>query len=113
MQTSEAMHERRQRILARARKLLADSDADAFSVRNLAAAANVSATTIYNLIGDKNTLMLEICIEMVADIERQVEQVDDEHTLEKLEAGVLVTTELVDPAKQELRRAATRPKSRN
>ncbi|MEN3976076.1 TetR/AcrR family transcriptional regulator [Emcibacter sp. SYSU 3D8] len=106
MQTLEAMHERRQRILARARKLLAGSDAEAFSVRNLAAAANVSATTIYNLIGDKNTLMLEICIEMVADIERQVEKVDDEHILEKLEAGVMVTTDLADPAIQELRRAA-------
>jgi AcrR family transcriptional regulator len=106
MQTAEAMQERRQRILARARTLLADSDPDAFSVRNLAAVAQVSATTIYNLIGDKNTVLLEICRGMLEDIEHELEAIDDDLTVEKLEAGVLITTDLADPAKREQRRAA-------
>ncbi|MBI1179891.1 MAG: TetR family transcriptional regulator [Alphaproteobacteria bacterium] len=106
MQTEEAMQERRRRILARARELLADGDADSFSVRNLAAGADVSATTIYNLIGDKNTVMLQLCSGMVDDIERALEGIDDDLTLEKLEASVALTTDLADPVKRDLRRAA-------
>ncbi len=106
MQSEAAMLERRMRILSHAGKLLAKNDPDAFSLRNLASAAKVSVNTIYNLIGDKNAVMLEICREMVRGIHEKLEQIQDEMVLERLEATVIVTTDLPTPGQQNARRAA-------
>ena len=106
MQTAEAMQERRERILTQAARLLARGDDEAFSVRKLAAAANVSVPTIYNLVGDKSAVLLELCADLVARMETDLAGIDDTRTLEKLEAFVHVATDLDDPAGRDSYRAS-------
>ena len=51
------MQRRRDRILAEARRVLAEEGYDALSTRKLAQAAGVTAPTIYNLIGNKAEIL--------------------------------------------------------
>ncbi|WP_439814562.1 TetR/AcrR family transcriptional regulator [Zavarzinia sp. CC-PAN008] len=51
---------RRERILASARALIIEAGAASFSMQMLADRSNVSLATIYNLIGQKHDLLLEI-----------------------------------------------------
>ena len=50
--------ERRARILASARRLIAERGFDGLTMRDLAAASRVSVPTLYNLFGGKQALLL-------------------------------------------------------
>ena len=50
--------ERRQRILAAARKLVAERGYDGLTMRDLARAARVSVPTLYNLFGSKDAILV-------------------------------------------------------
>lgn len=51
------MQERRQRILTEARRIIAAGGVDALTTRGLAAAAEVTQPTLYNLIGNKDAIL--------------------------------------------------------
>lgn len=55
--SSEAMFDRRRRILREARKMISNEGIDAFNMRDLGKRANVSTRTIYNAFGSKETVI--------------------------------------------------------
>ncbi len=57
------MHERRERILAAARSIIAESGYAGLSMRALARASQVTVPTIYNLIGSKEDVVVEAVAE--------------------------------------------------
>ncbi len=73
---------RRQKILGIARELIASQGFDGFTISELADRSGVSIPTVHNLFGKKNDIVLELFRELVARIDR-----------------VLDEPELVDPIK--------------
>ncbi len=69
---SQNKHKRRERILARARELLAREGFDALNLRDLAGSAGISVPTIYNLIGCKEQLLKELTLGGFADFEARL-----------------------------------------
>ena len=61
--------DRRQRILASARDLVADQGYDGMVMSQVAERAGVSPTTLYNLYNTKDQLVLEALRELLADNE--------------------------------------------
>jgi AcrR family transcriptional regulator len=59
---------RRARILAAARKLIARRGFEGLTLRDLAAASEVSVPTVYNLIGGKQAVLVALLDEMLARI---------------------------------------------
>jgi|TARA_B110000503_G_scaffold130678_1_gene204340 AcrR family transcriptional regulator len=86
---------RRATILQQARRLLANADDGAFSLRKLAEAANVTVPTIYNLIGGKFAILLALQIELVQKIEDSLVGFDDDHALEMAEAIVISAVDMI------------------
>ena len=103
--TVVAMQKRRDRILSEARTLLADGDPAAFSLRKLAAASSVTVPTIYNLIGNRDAILVALVSEMIEHIERHLDGLEDAHPLEMAEAVVVIATAAVG-ANEEFHRAA-------
>lgn len=79
------MQHRRDKILASATDLLSSSDNAAFSLRKLAAAADVTVPTIYNLVGGKSEILLALQTRLVEDTEKGLQLLGDEHILEMVE----------------------------
>lgn len=63
---AEKMAERRERILASAREILAERGFEALTTRELAARARVTVPTIYNLIGPKDAVLFAAVEETTA-----------------------------------------------
>ena len=55
--SSEAMFDRRRRILREARKMISSGGLDEFNMRDLGKRADVSTRTIYNAFGSKETVI--------------------------------------------------------
>ena len=70
---SQNMQKRRARILAEARGLLARGGFDAMSLRELARLADVTVPTIYNLVGNKEEVLLALFSEVLDEIESRIE----------------------------------------
>ncbi len=70
---SQNMQKRRARILAEARGLLARGGFDAMSLRELARLAGVTVPTIYNLVGNKEEVLLALFSEVLDEIESRIE----------------------------------------
>ncbi len=101
----EHKSERRERILAAARKLVATRGYDALTMRDLAVAARVSVPTLYNLFGSKDAIL-------VAEIESSVLRIAAAPRIgnsffERGMAGFEVGTAIVE-SQPELFRAAMR-----
>jgi AcrR family transcriptional regulator len=83
--------ERRARILAAARKLIADRGYEGLTMRDLAKASRVSVPTLYNLFGSKHALLLGELEETFANVAASLERVRDgsfvERALAACEAG--------------------------
>ena len=54
------LEEKRSRMIEIAERLLRESGGEAFSMRDLAAAANISLKTAYKIFGSKQVVLLEI-----------------------------------------------------
>ncbi|MEM1131925.1 MAG: TetR/AcrR family transcriptional regulator [Pseudomonadota bacterium] len=65
---SSNMAERRQRILEAACTIIAEKGVEGLTTRGLAAAANVTAPTLYNLIGGKEDIIRELISENVEEV---------------------------------------------
>ncbi len=63
------MQERRQRILMEARRIVARHGVDALTTRGLAAAAEVTQPTLYNLIGNKDSILEALLVELAQGFE--------------------------------------------
>ena len=83
------MQKRRERILAEARNLLARDGFDALNLRDLANKADVTVPTIYNLIGNKEEVLLALADEVLAEIEARFPNKD---AADPLDAAAAVVT---------------------
>jgi AcrR family transcriptional regulator len=69
----EQKAERRTRILAAAREIVAEQGYEALTMRDLARAANVTVPTIYNLIGSKEAVLFAAVEEQTAGFVARIE----------------------------------------
>lgn len=88
------MAKRRRRILAEARLLITRGGIEALNLRALAAAADVTVPTIYNLIGKKEALVIALFTDALAEIEQRVRSAAHGSALEVTEAVVAESTGL-------------------
>jgi len=79
---------RRQRILDLARAQIASKGFEAFTLKDLAAEAEVTVPTIHNLFGKKFDIFRELCTEMVWRIEQVLSSPEMSDPVEAIEAFV-------------------------
>ena len=91
---SQNMQKRRTRILAETRTLLTQSGFDAVNLRDIARLADVTVPTIYNLIGNKEDLLVALFGEVLTEIESRVTSSSTTEPLAMAEAVVLESTAL-------------------
>ncbi len=96
MRQSETKADRRARILSTAQALMSKNGFGGLSLRKLASASNVTVPTIYNLIGGKDEILLELSAKMIEVIEDALTRINEEHPLEKAEEIVFVATGCVE-----------------
>lgn len=94
----ETKVDRRDRILAEARALLEAEGFDGLSLRKLAVQARVTVPTIYNLVGGKEQILLELTSDWVAGIEVALSAIAEERPLERAEAVVCVAIAEIERA---------------
>lgn len=97
--------DRRARIIEEARRLIGAHGFAGLSLRKLAAAAEVTVPTIYNLIGGKDQILTELFADWVGMIEQELTKIDEDHPLDKAEAVVIVATRMIDENKEYFRSA--------
>src|SRR6185436_2882280 len=85
--------ERRARILAAARKLIADRGYDGLTMRDLAKASRVSVPTLYNLFGGKQALLLGELEQTFANVTASLERVRDGSFVERALAACVAGNE--------------------
>ncbi len=117
---AEQMAERRERILEAAREIVAERGFDGLTVRELARVAGVTAPTIYNLVGNRDQVLVAAVAEQterfLASIERaegDVLAVVDANLNELLRRPryyrsllrLLVSSEAAAPARRDVSRA--------
>ncbi len=88
------MEKRRKRILAEARRVIAEDGFEALNTRSLAKAAGVTAPTLYNLIGSKAEIVKALMLEAVERIEDRLTAFEDTDPLDMAEAVVIQSTDL-------------------
>lgn len=86
MQTVEAMEKRREAIVSKAQELLAQEDLGAFSIRKLARSAEVSVATIYNLVGDRNEVLVAIVNHLTEQMRAELDTIEEPSLLSIIEA---------------------------
>src|SRR5215468_1746325 len=88
----EQKNERKSRILAAARKLIADRGYEALSMRTLARASRVSVPTLYNLFGSKHAILAAEMQETFANVARALGEAPSGDAIDRagalLEAGL-------------------------
>lgn len=72
---AQNMQKRRERILAQARELLTVQGFEALNLRELARLAAVTVPTIYNLLGNKEEVLVALFAEVLSEIEARVRAV--------------------------------------
>ena len=82
------MAKRRGRILHEARKFVADGGFETLNLRALASAAEVTVPTIYNLVGNKEAIVLSLFEDALTEIEQRVGSHRDTDPLDMAEAVV-------------------------
>ncbi len=89
---TQNMQKRRTRILAEARLLLTQGGLDAINLRELARVAEVTVPTIYNLVGNKEELLVALFSEVLTEIESRIRTGHITEPLAMAEAVVLEST---------------------
>ncbi len=88
------MQKRRDRILTEARRVIAEHGYDALNTRDLAKAAGVTAPTLYNLIGNKDQILVALFLEAVERVEERLTPFENARPLDMAEAIVVQSAEL-------------------
>ena len=96
--TLETKADRRARILTQARMLLSMEGFEGLSLRKLAARAGLTVPTIYNLVGGKEQVLLELALQMIASVETALDDIEESQPLERAEAIVLVAIAEIERA---------------
>ena len=97
MKTSTRSHnmaKRRQRILQHARVVVGTTGYAGLNLRSLAEAAGVTVPTIYNLVGNKRQILIELQAELMGELERKLDERRDSSALEMAEAIVIESTRM-------------------
>jgi len=81
------IEKRRQRILAAAREIIAESGPDALSMRELAKKSGLAVTTLYNLFGNKESIQMALYAEAISSVEPFLATQDERDPLSALLAG--------------------------
>ncbi|MHA7899383.1 MAG: TetR/AcrR family transcriptional regulator [Henriciella sp.] len=84
---------RRARIIHEAHKMIGREGFDGLSLRKLASAAEVTVPTIYNLIGSKEQILVELFRAWIAQIEAALDQIIE---IQPLELAETIITEAID-----------------
>ncbi len=79
---------RKQRILATARQQIANDGFEAFTIKDLAAAAEVTIPTVHNLFGKKQDIFRLLCSEMVERIDEALSNPEVSDPLEAIHVFV-------------------------
>lgn len=90
------MQKRRARILAEARHLLTRAGYEAINLRDLARLAEVTVPTIYNLIGNKEEVLIALFSEVLTEIESRITSGHTAVPLAMAEAVVLESIRLFE-----------------
>ena len=88
------MQKRRARILAEARGLLAHGGFEAMNLRDLARLADVTVPTIYNLIGNKEEVIVALIGDALFEVETRIQTATDAAPLARATAIVTASTSL-------------------
>ena len=88
------MRKRRDRILAQARSLLTRDGFEALNLRDLARLAEVTVPTIYNLLGNKEEVLVALFGEVLTEIETRVRTAASDDALGRASAVVIESTGL-------------------
>jgi AcrR family transcriptional regulator len=88
------MQARRARILAAARELLTQGGTEAFNLRQLARQADVTVPTLYNLIGNKEEILLALLSQVLHAIETRAATARAAEPLAQVEGVVLASIEI-------------------
>ncbi|MCP5066149.1 MAG: TetR/AcrR family transcriptional regulator [bacterium] len=99
------MEKRRRRILAEARRTIAERGFPSLNMRSLADAAGVTQPTLYNLIGNKEEILLMLISETMAALEPRREAFAEAEPVALLEAMADESTSLFS-AEEDFYRAA-------
>jgi AcrR family transcriptional regulator len=86
------MAKRRQRILHEARRLITGGGIDAVNLRALARAAEVTVPTIYNLVGNKEALVVALFADALEEIEQRIGSHRDAAPLDMAESVATEST---------------------
>ncbi len=87
---------RRRRIIAEAQRLIGRDGFDALSLRKLAAAADVTVPTIYNLVGSKEDLLTEIFDQLIDRVEASLNKISEDEPLKMAESIVIEAVRLIE-----------------
>lgn len=85
----------RRRVLDAAHHLVASGGLDNLSMRALADAAGVSATTLYNLFGTKDGIVRALATDILGVIDAGFDHIVDDDAIDQLRARVLFLVEVV------------------
>jgi AcrR family transcriptional regulator len=107
--------ERRTRILAAARKLVAERGYDGLTMRDLASAARVSVPTLYNLFGSKDAILIAELEQIAVRMAARMPPIGRMSFMARgelgFEAGMQIITEAPEFFRAVLRMALTSPES--
>ncbi|NQY12842.1 MAG: TetR/AcrR family transcriptional regulator [Henriciella sp.] len=90
-----AKESRRARIIHEAHKMIGADGYDGLSLRKLAKAADVTVPTIYNLIGPKEQILIELFRGWIAQIEAALDQIEKDQPLDLAETIITEATDLI------------------
>ncbi|MDA0338479.1 MAG: TetR/AcrR family transcriptional regulator [Proteobacteria bacterium] len=88
------MKKRRDRILSEARRMIGEGGFESLNLRALAGAADVTVPTIYNLIGNKEQILILLVADVVERVERALNDSNAQAPLDMGEAVVMESTAL-------------------
>lgn len=88
------MQRRRDAILGEAQRVIGERGFEALNLRALADAASVTVPTIYNLIGNKDAVLMALFDRAVSRIEAQLENFESSPALVQAEAVVIQSTDI-------------------
>ena len=91
---AQSMQKRRDRLLAEARALFTVHGFEALNLRELARLAEVTVPTIYNLIGNKEEVLVALFAEVLTEIEARIRDRASGDALERAGAVAVVSTDL-------------------
>lgn len=90
------MARRRERILQEARRVITEEGFAALNLRALASAAQVTTPTIYNLIGNKEALIVTLFSGAMSEIEKRYESAERADPLQMTIASVIESINLFE-----------------